>query len=454
MDNIGKVFLVGAGPGSPELLTIRAKQIIDTSDVILYDDLLCKSLLKGSGAELIHVGKRKGSHSIQQNEIHELMYSHAMSGKKVCRLKGGDPFIFGRGGEELSYLQDKGIPVEVIPGVTAALSAASSAGISLTRRLLASSVAFCAGHPDNSIQVPSADTLIYYMGSASLSLIVQRVLESGRPAQTPVALIQNTSLPSETVQLTTLQTILEESISVESPAIVIIGNVVSQGKDQHRQRVLFTGTDPSSCRLDATLVHSPLISISPLEDYSMLDRFLAELWLVDWIIFTSKFSVNYFMKRLLETGKDVRFLHNCKIASIGETTSQQLRQWGIRFDLQSETASSAGLVKIFPDFNLRRGRILLPSSDQALTILPEGLRALGYHVDIVPIYTNRIPENLIVLDLRLFAGVVFTSPSTVLNFKALYGNFPEDLHYYVQGEETEKELRAWINSGRIERLKR
>ena len=223
------VHLVGFGPGDPELLTFKAFQILSSADYILYDGLIDSDRLKDYPGEKIHVGKRKGKHHIEQGSINKLLHQLALRKKKVVRLKGGDPFIFGRGGEELRYLKERGIAVAVVPGITAALSAAAQCQIPLTLRGVSSSVAFCAGHPTAKIIVPSADTLVYYMAASSLRIIVGKVLRSGRSPSTPIVLVSNASLPSQHIKISTLEKMMRRHKTYASPLIAIIGRTAACG---------------------------------------------------------------------------------------------------------------------------------------------------------------------------------------------------------------------------------
>lgn len=451
----GTIFLVGAGPGAPGLLTLRAKQIIDSADVIMYDDLLDPAILAGSKAELIYSGKRKGRHALEQNDIQERMYALALAGKNVCRLKGGDPFVFGRGGEELAFFESHDISVEIVPGITAAFAAAASAGIALTQREVASTVAFCTGHPVNAIEVPDADTLVYYMGASVLTAIAKRVVEKGRSPNTPVAIIRDATLPTQHVNITSLKDITDESIISASPAIIIIGEVVNNARQQ--PVVLFTGTDPTMCHLKAQLIHQPLIAIAPVsdrKDQATMKKMIKQVREFDWIIFTSKYTVDYFFEALMMQELDVRTMAGISLASIGATTSAYLKRRGIVADLQPENESSTGIIEAFKLRRLPAQRILIPRSDKALTVLPEGLTRLGHQVETVIVYNNIMPAGLEPLDLSAFEGIVFTSPTTVTNFVVLYGSFPSGRTFYVQGEETEKELRKWVDGDQIERLNR
>ncbi len=224
--NFGKVYLAGFGPGDPELMTIKTDKVLSEADIIFYDDLLESSCLKQYRGEEIYVGKRKGKHSKDQDEINRMLYEAALKGLKVVRLKGGDAMIFGRGGEEISYLRQRFIDVEVIPGVTSAIAAAAETLIPLTHRSVASSVAFCTGHPENKIRIPDADTLVYYMGASSLKVIAEKLMCNGLSGDTPTAVIRNASLASQQVLTTTLEKIVADNIVAKSPSLIIVGNTI------------------------------------------------------------------------------------------------------------------------------------------------------------------------------------------------------------------------------------
>jgi uroporphyrinogen III methyltransferase / synthase len=226
----GKVYITGFGPGDPDLLTIKAVKAIENADVIFYDSLINQEFLEQYNVEKVYVGKRKGNHTYGQNVIDEMLYQSAISGKNTVRLKGGDPFIYGRGGEEFDYLRHRFIDVEVIPGITAAFGAASNLGISLTQRGISSSVAFCTGFPKENRRIPDADTLVFYMSASNLQDTAQLLIESGHSPETPVALIRNATLSDQESKFTTLIELSKGKASMESPMIAIIGNIA---KDKH-----------------------------------------------------------------------------------------------------------------------------------------------------------------------------------------------------------------------------
>jgi len=222
----GKVYIAGFGPGDPELLTIKAQKALEQADIIFYDSLLDDTYLKNFKGEKVKAGKRKDLHVKEQDEINELLYNAAVNGKQVVRIKGGDPMIFGRGGEEFCYLKQRLIDVEIIPGITSALAAAAIAGIPLTQRGISSSVAFCTGHPESSIHIPDTDTIVFYMPASNLHIILNKLIAAGRPTNTPVALIENISLPEQRIITGTLYEILKRTNTFQHPLLVIAGNTV------------------------------------------------------------------------------------------------------------------------------------------------------------------------------------------------------------------------------------
>ncbi len=224
---VAKVYITGFGPGDPDLLTVKAVKAIEKAEVIFFDDLIDQNFLKDYPAEKIYVGKRKGNHSYSQEQINEFLYQSASSGKTTVRLKGGDPFIFGRGGEEYEYLKKRLIDVEVIPGITAAFGAAATSGISLTSRGISSSVAFCTGFPLNKKRIPEADTLVFYMSASNLSETARTLIEQGRKNTTPVALVRNASLENQETEYTNLQDIADGKVGLVSPMVAIIGEVAA-----------------------------------------------------------------------------------------------------------------------------------------------------------------------------------------------------------------------------------
>ena len=244
----GYVYIIGAGPGDPELLTIKAERVLREADVILYDDLVNTEIVAQFDATKIYTGKRKDCHHFEQEAINEEIIRHALQGKKVARLKGGDPFIFGRGGEEIEALRQHGIRYEIIPGITAAHGASAYAEIPLTMRKISSSVVFCTGHPANKIQVPDADTLVYYMVASTVHDVLDAVIKKGWDADTMVAIVQNATRYNQKVITSTLGALLLSEKAVYSPALLVIGETVKQFVADNwysrKKKVLILGEDP------------------------------------------------------------------------------------------------------------------------------------------------------------------------------------------------------------------
>jgi len=442
----GKVYLTGFGPGSADLITIQGFKAMKKAEIIFYDDLIDQSFLQNFNCKKVYVGKRKDNHSFNQDEINLMLYKAALEGRQVVRLKGGDPQIFGRGGEEFDYLRERLIHVEIIPGITSALAAASLTGIPLTQREESSSVAFCTGYPEERITVPQADTLVYYMAASNLNRIGQKVIESGKSPDTPVALVSNISNPMRKTLFTTLGRLVDENISLPAPLIVIIGKTAHSRNyplaSGNRNKILVTGTNPGKYEYLGEIVHTPLIEIMPLWDYSFIRNELPPKNDFDWIIFTSKHAVRYFLQALSDNDIDIRWLTGSRIISIGAATSRELKSCRLLYDLEAEKESTAGIVDLFIDRNLAGSRILLPCSEIAPDTLPYYLESRGFKVTPIVVYRNVQPKDMQYVDLDEIDIVVFSSPSGVRNFKNMYKKLPGHIQVISSGEVTNKALNA------------
>jgi len=418
--------------------------VLNKADIIFYDDLVPGKHLNKYNSEKVYVGKRKGNHAKEQYEINELVCQAAQKGKHAVRLKGGDPMIFGRCGEEIDYLRQRLINVEVIPGITAVTAAAAGAVIPLTQRGISSSVSICTGHPEDKIFVPGSDTLVYYMGASSLKNIVRKVISNGWPAHTPIALVHNASHPDQKIKVSTLKKILSNPETWDSPLIVIIGNTIKPENLQERSlskpKVLVTGTDTEKYKHLGEVIHFPVIEMKPLDSYSEFDEILSKVQGYDWIIFTSRFAVYYFFKRLKELGKDTRYVSRCRIISIGKSTTEKLSEYGISPDLQPRNESSNGILNLIKSEKIRKRKILIPRSEIAVNTLPIKLKEAGNDITTVTIYRNVLPERINKIDLSEVDTVVFTSPSCVRNFSKIYNKIPGHLKYISRGCETENEM--------------
>lgn len=395
----GKVWLVGYGPGDPELITVKGQQLLKEADVVFYDDLAYpQPLPKGKGEEkYIYVGKRSGRHSHSQEEINELMYQAATEGKTVVRLKGGDPMVFAHGREEIDYLQSRFVKVEVVPGISSGIALASLTQIPLTHRGLARSVAFVLGHAKD-IQTPTADTLIYYMGGAKVSEIAHSLIASGRSAETPVALVTNVSLPNQRTVFTSLGE-MKWALFKATPVLIVVGEVVALEAKTHKSRVYDTSSTSET----------PLIKIEHLPFISNSNMDILEF---DYIVFTSRHGVKHFFEEYNNNSQLP------KIISVGSVTTAALRERGIEPFFESPTQSARGIIDFFRD-KPRGSRILLARSDKGLKALTDGLRQ--HEVTDLPVYSNRPDKDAVKQDLSQYDKILFSSPSGVEAFRDLYG---------------------------------
>ena len=448
----GKVYLIGAGPGDPGLITVKAKECIQTADVVVYDYLASPFLLDyaNKDAEIIYVGKKGGDHTLTQDKINLLLVDKAKEGKNVARLKGGDPFVFGRGGEEAQELLSYGIQYEVIPGVTSAISAPAYAGIPVTHRDHTSFVSFITGHerPDKKesrmqwdIFAKSDATLVFLMGVKNLSNIVTKLMENGKPADTPVALVRWGTTTRQQTVTGTLETIVDEvqKAGLKSPAIIVVGHVVSLRDELAwfdkkplfgkkivitRARAQASGLVAELNRLGAQCIEVPTIKIAPPEDIKPLETAIDNLGQYDWLVLTSVNGVKYFFDTLFAKGKDVRALGHLKFACIGPVTKERLADYGIISDILPDTYQAESVVEAFSDLDMTGKKVLLPRAKKARTILPEQLALMGAVVDEVTAYETRLADEgkemlIDMLEAGDIDAVTFTSSSTVTNFLTL-----------------------------------
>jgi uroporphyrinogen III methyltransferase/synthase len=442
------VFLVGAGSGDPGLLTARAVELIAMADVIVYDRLIPDTALSGAraDAQLIYAGKEGGGPSMPQAEIERLLLEHGRDGGDVVRLKGGDPFVFGRGGEEAEALRAAGIPFEVVPGVTAGVAAPAYAGIPVTHRDLASAVAFLTGHEDPTKPDSALDwnalaafpgTLVVYMGVKQLPAITEHLQRGGRPADEPAALVRRGTFADQRTVVATLATLAEkaEREQIKAPAIAIFGPVASlrERLQWFESRPLFGRTiavtraraqaSALAARLrslGASVVEAPAISIA------VVDGPPIEPSGYDLICLTSPNGVRILFDRLAATGRDARALAGVRIAAIGPGTARALERHGIVADVVPDRFVAEGLVDALAELPVARA--LIVRAVEARDVLPDALRARGAEVEILPLYETVI-EPLDEAQLGAVAEadyVTFTSSSTVRNFFASAGSALRD----------------------------
>lgn len=458
-----KVYLVGAGPGKVDLITVRGLNILKEADVVIYDYLVDRRLLgyAKDGAELICCDKlaKKGRYSdgfsIHQERISHLIVKKAKEGKKVVRLKNGDVSIFSRLSQELDALVKNKIDYELVPGVTAASGAASYAGIPLTDRVLASTCAFVTGHEDPKKEVSSIDwealskvgTVVFYMAVENLSAIVKELIKVGKPKDTGCAIVQNATLLTQKVLSGTLEDITKRANRerIKPPAIIVVGDVVKLGKRFNwltkNKKILFTGLSEERLFIKGAFFHLPLIKIEPMDDYKEFDTYLRHIWDYDWIVFASRYGVEYFFKRLKIIGYDSRALDGIKIAAVGNSTQNRLLDFGIKVDLVPKDESSTGLIGEFKKGGLKNKKIFLPRSDISDKGLENELIKLGARVASSFAYRNVMSDDLPDLDLENFDEIIFTSPSTVRNFKKRYKKVPRKVKIRYIGDVTLRQIK-------------
>ena len=451
----GIVSLVGAGPGDPELISVKGLRLIRSADAVVYDRLVDKRLLEHArnDAELIDVGKIPGKRVNRQEDINSLLVELGTAGKRVVRLKGGDPFVFGRGGEEAEALADAGVQFEIVPGVTSAIAAPAYAGIPLTHRRLASSFTVVTGSedptkPETSVDwealARSSDTLAILMGQSNLAAIAGALVRFGRGPETPVALVQWGTEPYQRTLTGTLATIAEKAVAagIGAPAVTIVGDVVRMreaikwfdSRPLFGKRVLVTRTRTQASALSETLtqkgaqpIELPTIEIQPYEDYAHLDEALKACHEYDWAIFSSSNAVDIVFDRLTGLGLDARAMHGVQIAAIGPATRKRLFVRGVAADFVPSTFVAESVVDELRRFGLSGRRVLLPQAEIARDVLRSGLAGLGASVDAIPVYRTVTPANSAErLDKVLSDGIdiaTFTSSSTATNLvELLAGN--------------------------------
>lgn len=455
-----KVSLVGAGPGDPGLMTMRGLQLLREADVIIYDALINKSLLKFAkkGAELIYAGKVAGKHALPQDEINALLAKSALEKGDVVRLKGGDPYIFGRGGEEAEYLAEKGIPFEVVPGVSSAVAAPAYAGVPLSHRDLCSAITIVTGHENpgkdssalnwNSL-AQSGATLVFVMGMKNLPGISRNLIEAGMPSETPGAVIYRGTTPRQREVFAPLSMLPEaaQAAGLSNPAVIVVGKVcglrstlnwvknkplLGRGIAVTRAREQASEMASLLAEAGADVVEFPSLEIRALEEYSQADGAIARLEDYAWIVFTSVNGVRHFWERLRAAGKDSRALAAAKIAAIGPATAEALAEKGISPDLipasyVAENVAEAILEAEGADIGGKR--ILIPRAAQARMVLPDTLARAGAIVDVAPVYESRpVQTDATEIIEKIKNGeidcVSFGSSSTVSNFLSLV---PADL---------------------------
>ncbi len=450
----GRVYIIGAGPGDPGLITIKGSECLKKADVIVYDYLSNERFLKYAkeGAETIYVGKKGACHTKRQNEINTILVEKSNQGKSVARLKGGDPFIFGRGGEEALVLAKEGIPFEIIPGVSSAVAAPAYAGIPLTHREYNSTVAFITGHEDPAKKdskiawdkiATGIETLVFLMTVTNLKNTVERLLRYGKDPETPVALVRWGTRPEQETLVGRLHNIVKLALEkdLKPPVVAVVGEVVNlraklnwfEKKPLFGKRILVTRTREQAGEFSEALRQSgaepiefPTIEVIPPDSWDAVDKAIEELATYDWIIFTSTNGVKFFIDRLYSLNRDIRELKGIKICAIGPKTSQAIKSLGIRVDMVPDKFIAEEVIEALGKNTISGGRFLLPRALVAREILPQEIQRLGGRIDVVPVYQTVRPvqDKEKIKDMIKSGGidmVTFTSSSTVKNFTEIFG---------------------------------
>jgi uroporphyrinogen III methyltransferase/synthase len=442
----GVVYLVGAGPGEPGLITARALELIASAEVIVHDRLIPRQALAGARpeAEVLYVGKEPGEASVPQDEIEGLLVDRARAGRSVVRLKGGDPFVFGRGGEEAEALAAAGIPYEVVPGVTAGVAGPAFAGIPVTHREDASAVAFVTGHEDPGKGHPGLDydalaafpgTLVFYMGVRALPRIAERLIAAGRPADEPAAVIQRGTWPDQLTVAASLGEIAEAAseAGIRPPSITLIGPVASrrgriawlEDRPLHGRRVVVTRARAQASELARRLaalgaepIELPAIRIEPRIESKEVRRAIESLHSYALLCLTSPNGVRLLFEAMAAQGRDARALANATVAAIGPGTAGALREHGVLADVVPERSVAESLVEALAEVPVEGKPVLVARAAEARDVLPDALRARGAEVDVVALYETLAehPDPDSIERAAEADYLTFTSSSTVRFF--------------------------------------
>ena len=468
----GRVYLVGAGPGDPGLMSVRSLELIAIADAIFYDRLIPPGALAGarSDAELVYVGKQPGVPSVPQEEIGERLIAAAREGKSVVRLKGGDPFVFGRGGEEGEALREAGVEFEVVPGITAGVAATAYAGIPVTHRDDASAVAFVTGHEDPEKPESALDwealarfpgTLVFYMGVKRLAENAAALIEAGRDPEEPAAAIERGTMAGQRTVASTLGTIAEavEREQVKAPALIVVGPV-GRRREQlgwlerrplngrrvvvTRARAQASGLARALRELGADVVELPAIRIEPQTGSQEVRDAVARLGDYSLICLTSPNGAHLLFEAMREAGEDARALAGATVAAIGPGTARALAGHGIAADVVPERSVAEALVEALNEVEVEGKRVLVARAAEARDVLPDALRGRGAEVDVVALYetVREQPDESEIERAQGADYLTFTSSSTVTNLvEALGDRFPRDARVISIGPVTSETAR-------------
>jgi uroporphyrinogen III methyltransferase / synthase len=446
----GKVYLVGAGPGDPGLLTLRGKTVLERADCVIYDFLANEELLKYAPAlcERIFVGKRAGTHTLSQEQINRSLVEKSRQGNTVVRLKGGDPFVFGRGGEEAAALREAGVPFEIVPGISSGIAVPAYAGIPVTHRKVSASVSFVSIRAEPTAETngsdpipafPNSDTTVFLMGTRSLASITSLLLKQGRTSSTPVAVIRWGTLPYQETIVGTLGDIVSKTQGLAPPTVVVVGEVVNlrnqlQWYDRlplFGKRVVITRPREQAASLREALaergalpIELPTIEIRDPDSWEPLDDAIRRLTDFDYLLVTSVNGVRQFLARLAVSGRDVRDLKGIEIGAIGPATAAELARSGVRADFVPAEYRAEGLLEILSERDLQGKAFLIPRARVARDLVPRVLSERGARVEVIEAYRvekpSLRPEELHGLLTPTPDVIMFTSSSTAANFCELH----------------------------------
>ncbi len=457
----GRVFLVGAGPGAPDLITLRGADLMRRADVIVYDALVSPEILRlaPASAERIFAGKKGGEErSADQSDINRILIEQARAGRRVVRLKGGDPFIFGRGGEEAEALVEAGIPFEIVPGVTSAIAAPAFAGIPLTHREHGSFVAFITGHQDSgkgpqdaipwddlARAAQSRGTLVILMATARMRSHLARLIAGGLAAEMPAAVIEWGSTAAQKTIVAQLGTLADEAerAALKAPAVIVVGECAALGNELSwfeamplfGRRIVITRAANDAAEFAARIralggeaIEFPAIETAPLSSYDILDRAIDEIDTFDWVIFTSVNGVDHFIDRMRTSGRDVRAIGPAAIAAIGPATADRVRYYALTVAAMPAEYRAEAVIDAIGAERIAGARVLIPRAAVAREALPELLLSHGAReVVVAPAYRTRMPAAADADRMRALIAngaidlLTFTSSSTVTNFIAMTG---------------------------------
>ena len=443
----GTVFLVGAGPGDPGLITVKGLDKIRKADVIVFDYLAGSKLVEEArpDAELIYVGKKGKNHAVEQIDINRILIDKAKAGKTVVRLKGGDPYVFGRGGEEAEEIGAAGVPFEVVPGISSAVAAPVYAGIPVTHRDHASMVTFVTGHEDPGKQESAIDwkvlaanpgTLVFLMGVKNLDNIATSLIKAGKPPHTPAALVRWGTTPQQVVLVSTIKDLPAEAKAkgIKAPAVLVVGSVATlhkklgwfEKKPLFGKRILITRGREQSKRMADKIAEQggepvlfPTIRIQSPDDFGAIDDAIARIGTFDWVIFTSVNGVEHFFKRFFKLKEDIREMAGPRLGAIGPVTAAAVRALGLKVDLVAKEFVAEGVLDLLSDSEVRGKRFLIPRAEKARDVLPRGITEMGGEVEVVTVYKTGLPADADIeiirrmLEDKELDAITFTSSSTV-----------------------------------------